>query len=113
MARMTIKRGASLIRPALWRNSESKQPINLSGQTIYGQVRDAQTGVLVSNITVTPLNQQSNAGRAVIDFGATQDWPVGVMKFDLLREIDNQDQSHTVYSKTAFITVEEGVTQRE
>lgn len=113
MARMTIKRGTTMVRPAIWRKSISKLPLNLSGQTIYGQVRDAQTGELVSNITVTPLNQETNTGRAIIDFGATQDWPLGVMKFDLVREVDNQDQTFTVYSKTAFIAVEQGVTQNE
>ena len=106
---ITIKRGATLRRILLWRNAATKVPVNLAGQTIYGQVRDA-TRVFVSTITINQLDQMLNAGKAHADFGNTKLWPVGTVYFDFVREVPHSDGAITVYSKTAAIKVERGIT---
>ena len=106
---ITIKRGSTLRRLLQWRNAKTKMPVNLDGQTIYGQVREASR-TLVSAISISPLDQAQNTGKAHADFGDTSDWPVGTVYFDFVREVPSSDGAVTVYSKTAAIKVERGIT---
>ncbi len=106
---IAVKRGATLRRMLLWRNAKTQQPVSLSGQTLYGQVRDPSR-VLVATIQITALDQTTNAGKAVADFGDTSDWPVGRLVFDFVREVPSDSGVVTVYSKTARIDVERGIT---
>lgn len=106
---IAVKRGATLRRMLLWRNAKTQQPVSLAGQTLYGQVRDPAR-VLVATIQIAALDQAANTGKAVADFGDTSEWPVGRLFFDFVREVPSDSGVVTVYSKTARIDVERGIT---
>ena len=106
---ISVKRGATLRRMLLWRNAKTRLPLNLTGQMLYGQVRGA-SGVLVSTIQITPLDQNLNTGKALAAFGDTSNWPLLPLYFDFMREVASDDGVVTVYSKTAYIKVERGIT---
>ncbi len=108
-AKISVKRGATLRRALLWRNAKTKMPVDLTGQNLYGQVRDGSR-VLVSTIQITALDQVTNTGKAVADFGDTSNWPLRALYFDFVREATEGNSVITVYSKTVEIEVERGIT---
>lgn len=103
------KRGATIRGVARWQNSVTKVAVDLTGCTIYGQVRDSQRQ-LVASIDLALLDQATNTGQVSFDFGSTAAWPLGKLYFDFVREVPVDDGVVIVYSKTASIDVSEGVT---
>lgn len=107
---LSIKRGASVIALAVWRDKTTKDPRDLSGSTIRGQVRDRNKNK-IADINCTLLDQVTNKGKVAMNFGETAGWPTGKLYFDLIREVIADDQTITVYSKTAVISVGTGVSE--
>ena len=104
-----VKKGATLKRVILLRNAKTKEPVDLTGQNIYCSVK-TYNGSLVANCTVSNLDQMLNKGKALVDFGPTDNWPSGKHVFDFAREVPTDTGVVVVYSKTAQIEAEQGVT---
>lgn len=78
MTTLRVLRGATFRRDATRRNTD------LTGYTITSQVRDPRNlAIVVASATVTIANQVTNEGEFELDFGSTEDWPVGPLWLDI------------------------------
>ncbi len=102
-SQIRIKRGETLALQALFVDNDGT-PIDLTNATLTAQLRDP-VGDLVATL---PIVRTATDGVATITVPNTSDWPVGMLRTDILCVSSGLG----VITDTIGIRVERAVTQR-